>query len=446
MNADQPLERLVGAVRAEGLLAPRSDGVVLLSGGADSAVLAAVAVALCGPEAIYGVHLNYGLRPDSDEGEEAARRLCAKLRIDLHIERPELGRGNLQARARTARYRAAERLRSKLGATWTATGHTRTDIAETVLYRLAVSPGSRALLGLQPRSGRVVRPLHRVGREAIRALAGGAGLPFADDPSNASPEFARNRIRNEVLPLLAEIGPEAERNITETQAELREEAALLSGLAQQTLAAAGADEGAPLEAGRLAAMPPGLQRIVLRTMAEREAEQPVALGRARSAEIIRLAGAPEGGEVELGRGLRAICESGAVHFALGGLAPPESVTLTIPGRARFGDWELRAEVLEGEVQPRGPEIAMLDRNALGREVEVRCWQDGDRMRPLGLEGSKSLQDLLTDAGVPRSLRRRIPVLVAERGIAWVAGVAVGEQFRIGEGTRSVAVIRAEPIE
>jgi tRNA(Ile)-lysidine synthase len=444
--SDGPLDRLSAAIRAEGLIGPRTDGVVLVSGGADSAVLAAVAVAVCGPESVYAVHLNYGLREDADRGEEAARALCAKLRVDLHIERPHLGSGNVQARAREARYRAGERLRRKLGAEWLAAGHTRTDIAETVLYRLAVSPGSRPLLGLAPRNGRLVRPLHRVGREATRALAREATLPFVDDPTNATPMYARNRIRNEVMPLLAEIGPEVERNIAETQAELREEATVLSAVAERAVEEAGAGGGEPLGADALAEMGPPLGRLVLRALAERAAERSVPLSRGRAAEITRLAAEPEGGTVELGRGLRAICEAGSVRFATADRDAPRSVGLTIPGTARFGEWALRAEVFEGEVKRDGPGIATLDAGELGREVEVRSWRDGDRMRPLGLGGSKSLQDLFTDSGVPRSLRRGLPVLVSDGRIAWVAGVAIGEEFRLTGASDRAAVITADRLD
>jgi tRNA(Ile)-lysidine synthase TilS/MesJ len=124
------------------------------------------------------------------------------------VERPELAEGNVQAEAREARYAAAERLRLARGLDWVATGHTRTDLAETVLYRLATSPGRRALLGLRERRGRVIRPLLSLDREEARRLVTEAGLPFADDPTNTEPVFARNRIRNEVLPVLREIGPE----------------------------------------------------------------------------------------------------------------------------------------------------------------------------------------------------------------------------------------------
>ena len=159
------------------------------------------------------------------------------------------------ARPATRRPRA---LRRKLGYDWVATGHTRSDVAETFLYRLAVSPGTRPLLGLAPRSGDVVRPLHSISREETRAVAIEAALPFVDDPSNATPHYARNRIRNEILPRLAEIGPEVERNIAATHAELHEEAELLADVVAEALAAAGAGGGATvIETDELERMAPG---------------------------------------------------------------------------------------------------------------------------------------------------------------------------------------------
>ena len=437
------IEALADAVEAGGLVPRGSTGIVMVSGGPDSACTAAALSTLCGPANVAALHLNYGLRPDSGEDEKAARALCAKLRIDLHVERPQLGEGNLQAAARDARYAAAERLRNRLGAGWIATGHTRTDVAETVLYRLATSPGTRPLLGLSPRSGKVVRPLHAISREEARAVAEEARLPFVDDPSNDSPRFARNRIRAEVLPVLAEIGPQVERNIAATHAELHEEAELLAELVDEALVRAGAGEGATaLAATELEPMSPGLRRLVLRELAGRAAGRPAAVSRARASDICRLALSPEGGEVDLPGGVRAICEAGTVRFASGELPLPESVRMPIPGRARFGDWELHAEVRDAPVVPGGPELATLDVDALGDEVEIRAWRNGDRIRPLGLGGSKSLQDLFTDSGVARSERHRVPVVTAGGRVAWVAGVAVSEEFRLGASSRGVAVITA----
>jgi tRNA(Ile)-lysidine synthase len=314
-----------------------------------------------------------------------------------------------------------------------------------MLYRLAVSPGSRALTGMRPRSGRVIRPLLNVTREEIRSLVRLSGLPFADDRTNDDPIYARNRIRAEVSPVLAEIGPEFERNAAETHAELLEEAEWMRIEAQKALAATGADEGVPLRHEELVTMEPAMRRMVLAILAERASGgRPVRISRERARAIERLTADPEGGVIELGGGLEAICEAGTVRFGSGRDAEgPAPVRLTIPGKARYGDWEISARIVGEGTEPGGPEHATLDAAELGSEVEIRCWREGDRIQPLGLDGSKTLQDLFTDSGVPRSLRKQLPVLVSGERIAWVAGVAVSEEFRLDGVETPAAVITAK---
>jgi tRNA(Ile)-lysidine synthase len=436
------LESLAEAIRSSGLIAEDSTGVALCSGGADSAALAAGLAEARGPGSIVVLHLNYALRPDSDEDERACRELCERLGLELLVERPRLGEGNVQAAAREARYAAAEALRRQRGLDWVATGHTRTDLAETVLYRLATSPGRRALLGLRPRRGVIVRPLLALDRELVRALATEAELPFHDDPTNTDPRYARNRIRKEVLPVLRELGPAAEQVIAETQAELAEESEALEGLAAETLRGAGAEAGGVIAAEALVELPPALRRLALRALAERAAGAPVPLGRERAAAIWRLAQDPEGGVIELGGGVEAQIEQGHVRFRSGPAAEPEERTLPVPGVCRFGHWEVRAEVSGSIPEAAGAERAALDPGRLGGTLRVRSWREGDRIRPLGLGGSKSLQDLFTDRKVPRSLRRTLPVVTAGDRIAWIAGVAVSEEFAASPGSERVAVLSA----
>ncbi|HYU61043.1 MAG TPA: tRNA lysidine(34) synthetase TilS [Solirubrobacterales bacterium] len=444
MGKEEALAELCVTVRESGLVEARSSGIVLVSGGPDSACAAAGLVEHCGRPNVHALHVNYGLRESADDDERACRELCARLRIDLRVERPTLAPdGNLQAAAREARYTAAEQLRDRSDADWVATGHTLTDLAETVVYRLAASPGRRGLLGLPRRRGYLVRPLLAIDRRQTRRLALDAGLPFADDPSNLDPRFARNRIRHEVMPVLRELSPTVERNIADTRTELAEESYLLERLAADLLADGGAGggvAGVPVEA--LAGADRVLRRIALRSLAERVAGRHVPLGRERAAEIWRLAQEPEGGEIELGGGLRAVCELGVIRFALPDEDEPEAVRLSVPGSCRFGAWEVRAAVRAGPVQPAGPERATLDAAALGSDLVVRTWRDGDRIRPLGMQGTKTLQDLFTDCKVPRSLRHTLPVVAAGDRVAWVAGVAVSEDFRLAPDTREAVIISA----
>lgn len=427
-----PLE----VARASGLLRAGEPLLVLLSGGADSICLLDVALRL-GAD-VTALHVNYGLRDEAEDDEQHCRALCGRLGVELIVERTELpGEGNLHAAARDARYYLAER--HSLGDH--ATGHTASDQAETVLYRLAASPGRRALLGMAPRRGRLVRPLLEATRAETEAYCTARGLAWREDLSNRDPRFARARVRHGLLPALREIAPAAERAVAETAAQLREESEVLDRTVADALEQLGG--GPAVEAAALAELGPALSRLVLRRLAERELGSPHPLTRDDVDAVLALAGAalpgqangeaalrgPAGGSrsLDLGRGLRAVAEYGTIRFRLGeDAAAPPPVALPIPGTAQFGDWTVEAR-LGG-----GGEVDLLAAD-LGDAVTVRGWRDGDRMRPLGLGGTKTLQDLFTDRKVPRSLRRSLPIVEAGGEIAWVAGVAVGERFAaVGE--------------
>src|SRR3954451_7780518 len=203
-------ERALEAASESRLIQAGEPLLVMLSGGSDSVCLLDCALRL--GARVNALHVNYGLREESDSDEEHCRRLCDRLGVELLVERVRLPQGgNLQAEARDRRYALAER-HAPPGTDY-ATGHTASDQAETVLYRLAVSPGRRALLGMEPRRGRLVRPLLEATREDTRAHCRSRGLEWREDPSNADRRFARARVRHEVLEALREVNPAAELNI-----------------------------------------------------------------------------------------------------------------------------------------------------------------------------------------------------------------------------------------
>jgi tRNA(Ile)-lysidine synthase len=417
-SADRPLE----AARESGLVPAGGPLLVLLSGGGDSVCLLDVAVRLGARPS--GLHVNYGLRPGADADERFVRELCERLGVSLAVERvplPEAG-GNLQERAREARYALAERH----AAGDYAAAHTASDQAETVLYRLAASPGSRALHGMAARRGRLVRPLLEVTRAEVRDYLRSRGLAWREDPSNADRRFARARVRHEVLAELSEVAPAAERTIAETARQLREEGELVERAADAALEELGGGPAVALE--ELRSHPAALRRLVLRRLAERAAgagSRP--LSRREANEILSL-GRHGTKSLDLGGGLRAVAEYGTIRFTRAPEAPvPDPVTLPVPGHVRFGNWEIEATLST-------PGDVAVSASALGDSAIVRAWRDGDRMRPLGLGGTKSLQDLFTDRKVPRSLRRTLPVVEAAGAIVWVAGVAVDERFAAREGT------------
>ncbi len=377
MTSEEVLER----VRAGGLLPSGERGghrvLAMLSGGRDSVCLLDVAVALLGAGAVSALHVNYGLRAEADEEERHCRALCERLGVVglevVRAERPP-GAGNLQAWAREVRYGEAGRLAHELdvrpvderpgrdvarGETLIATGHTATDQVETILYRLAASPGRRALLGMSPREGRLVRPLLELTRDQTAAYCRARGLPWREDPSNDSEQYARARVRNRLLPALDAVHPAARENVLRTARLLREEAVVLDALVDAelerdfaALAETGTDwgdtrsaripksasaEGAchPASAGglherggepsvaieRLRDLPPALARLVVVRLAEQTAGTYVPQAGSRVREILDLAERGGRAELHVGGLVGAVIEDGRLRMVR---LPPRS--------------------------------------------------------------------------------------------------------------------------
>ena len=305
---------LIERVRDTGLLAAGRPVVVLLSGGQDSVCLLDVAVRLAGAPAVSALHVDYGLRAEASGDAAHCRALCERLGValDVHVARRPEDAGNLQAWARDVRLGTGARLAIARGALL-ATGHTASDQAETVLYRLAASPGRRALLGMAARDGLLVRPLLHCTREQTAAHCTARGLQWRADASNDDPAYARNRARAELVPALRELHPAAEANVVRTAELLRDEAAVLDEVVATALA--GRDE---IAIEHLAALPPALGRLVVRRLAEDAAGRLCARAPGRLPDILALGE----GALDLGDGARAIVADGVLR-----------VQPTPPGRA-----------------------------------------------------------------------------------------------------------------
>jgi tRNA(Ile)-lysidine synthase len=295
MNAEAVRE----AVRASGLLDRGRPLVAMLSGGRDSVCLLDLAASLCPPEALEALHVNYGLRPAADAEQRHCEALCERLGVELSLVRANEhspaprgpGEGNLQAWARELRYAAAQRLADERAAL-IATGHTASDQVETILYRLAASPGRRALLGMPAAEGCLVRPLLAITREQTAAYCVERGLSWCEDESNDDEAYARVRVRTGVVPALRAVHPAAESNVLRTARLLREETELLEGLVDAELAGAQS-----IATARLELLPVALARLIVVRLAEDAVGTYVPQAGERVAELLALA--KRGGRAEL---------------------------------------------------------------------------------------------------------------------------------------------------
>jgi tRNA(Ile)-lysidine synthase len=184
--------------------------LVAVSGGADSMALLSVLARLAPKRGFtlvaHGV--DHGLRPEANAELDLARDFAHALGVPFERTRVQVGAGgNLQARARAARYAALAHALETNGAVWIATAHHADDRAETLLLRLLRGSSPAGLAVLPTCASNRIRPLIRARKRDVLAHVTRHRVPFADDPSNQDLRFVRVRVRQQLMPLLESISP-----------------------------------------------------------------------------------------------------------------------------------------------------------------------------------------------------------------------------------------------
>jgi tRNA(Ile)-lysidine synthase len=441
-------------VAAHALIEPGAPVLAMVSGGADSvALLRWLAGGGAGGSPLSVLHLNHLLRGDAADGDAAfVEALCGVLgvpcrvvRYDVAFYAAEAGL-NLEDAGRRVRYRFAdEELDARCVAAGVhpalgriATAHTLDDRAETLVMRLAQGTGASGLVSPPYRRGRVVRPLLDCSRADVVGYVTELDQPWREDASNLDTTRLRARVRADVVPLLRDLNPRFDEALARTLAVLGDEDDLLDGMAAETEAEhATVRDGELRIDGAAAALPrPLLRRMLRRALF-------AAFPEASRLEFEHLEAVcdgvgQEGFSRDLPGGLRAFDEYGTLIISreAGTVAPLAPSLLTVPGMLDLGDAGcLTAEPAGPDGIDTDPASALIDESAVREGLVVDSVRPGDRMRPLGMEGSRKLQDVLTDAKVPARQRPLVPVVRDGDKVVWVAGVRMSEEYRVGPGTR-----------
>ena len=272
------LEKVRRFITENRLFMPGSRVVAGFSGGADSVCLLEM-LRLLAPElslTVFALHVHHGIRGEEADGDaDFAAAFCGKRGIalrtvyrDIPAEARRRGMG-LEEAGRLARREELARALRELSADAAALAHHKNDLAETMLFQLARGTGLAGLSGIPAKSGSFVRPLLCLTRAEIEQWLRGRKLTWREDSTNTDTAYARNRIRHEVLPELAEVNARAVAHIAEASAEIREAAEYLESLLPDKWrrCAAGAPEcgrSILLRAEAFLSEPPLFQRMLAR--------------------------------------------------------------------------------------------------------------------------------------------------------------------------------------
>lgn len=393
--------------------------IVGLSGGADSVALLHLLVTL-GYNCI-AANCNFHLRGyESNRDTEFASQFAKQLGtefvttdFDIEAYRTSHSSTSVEEACRELRYEWFDRLKTEHNAQAIAVGHHSDDSIETFLFNLQRGTGLRGLAGIQPRNNRgVVRPLIEVSRSQILEYCTENRLRYVTDSSNLSNDYSRNKLRNIVIPQFENHFPNIRKGIGRTIENLSESARLLAQLLEE----------------KRAYYSDGNQGIRLSEMIDSEPNPSMflyewfkddGLTRQQSIDIVKAA-STSGSRFPTSRMFFSI-DRGRLVFS------PNNQ----PHRPTLADFTF--EILPiSEFRPATDRLTACFSTKLlnGNDLEVRSWQRGDRIRPFGMEGTKKVSDIFSDAKIAVADKPSIPLLIKGDKVLWVTGLRHSSELKV----------------
>jgi tRNA(Ile)-lysidine synthase len=457
------LERVAATIVRHQMFHSGQKTGVAVSGGADSVCLLHVLRELAPRWNLHlsVLHLNHGLRgAESDEDAAFVGRLAAEFGLPFVLRRAELATtdDNLEQAGRQARLDFFGEVIANGSVDRIALGHTRSDQAETVLFRFLRGAGTAGLAGIRPvTAAGIVRPLVAVDRAEVEQFLRERGIPWREDSSNRSPEFARNRIRHELLPALArDWNPAIVRSLSHTADwALAEESyweAEIDRLGGRHLISQ--NGFVLLQTGCLKELPLAAARRLVRRAIEMVRGDLRSIDFAHIAAVLEMATATEGHGRLQAPNLDVMRSFDWLRFGpiqLNGLqnrnyrlAAPVPGVVRVPGSDRVLSLEIveKSEYSEnGECVYNMKETSGVDWEKLAGPLDLRNWRPGDQYQPLGNTGEEKIKTLFQQFRIPLWERRHWPVLTDGQSIVWTRRFGPDARLAAQPGARKILMIR-----
>ena len=456
-KGDTMFRDVMHTIQSNHMLAAGQHVILAVSGGADSVSMLYLFHHL---RRHYGIqltiaHLNHKIRgEEADEDAEFVRGLAWRLGcscVEEVVDVPALAASkgiSLEMASREARYSFFAKVVERIGADLVATAHTSDDQAETILLKLARGTGAQGLGGIPHITSingvEVIRPLLDVSHtDALRFLEKHR-LLWREDSSNNDVYFLRNRVRHEILPVFeSRLNPQIRRALARTANVLSEENAWMDALARDRMKRC-VKRYAPevlLTDALKAQVLPARRRIIRLWLLDRGVKQDDVDFQAVD-RIDDLARRQDGSQsVPLAGGWKVhrrynemTVEPAIVYKDMLFCEPvkiPGETILVNPGIRVVTRWNKGVYTDPPVGLGKLPATATLGAEAIGNsQILVRSWRDGDRIRPLGLDGSQKVKKLFVDNKIPRDQRKCIPVFECREEIPWIAGYRVAQGWEV----------------
>lgn len=434
-----------------------------VSGGADSVCLFFELLEYAGKMkfTFEVVHVEHGVRGDESLKDAAfVENLCRTYGISFHLCRvdvPKMAalRGvSVEEAGREARYDAFERIRLESGGNKIAVAHNMDDQAETVLMNLVRGSGVRGLGGIRPVRDRIIRPLLCVGRREIEESLKSRGISWRTDVTNEELFYTRNRVRRQILPLLAEtVNVRTVQNIAAAADRLQRVEAYLKSTADRLAADIITEEAGQIKVRRSAFLMQEYlmqEYLIQRSLDRLGARKDV--GEVHIHAVCRLAGQQNGKVVNLPQGILAgnrneylVLERKQDRAQTDRDDRYDAVSVPVPGKFCWGKYRITTtlEPAMHQIIEEKKYTKWFDYDTIKKTLQIRTRAAGDYLTVNAQGGQKTLKKYLIEEKVLREERDKLPLLADGAHILWVVGHRISEAYKVGIHTRNILKVQIE---
>jgi tRNA(Ile)-lysidine synthase len=414
--------------------------IVAVSGGLDSMTLLTIMHRAGFNIAV--AHVNYGLRgEESDLDQKLVEEYCEKLFVSCYVRKAdpeEMRKGNLQDNARVFRYRFFDDIVEEHHAKYIAVAHHEDDQVETLLFKFIRGSYSFFPRGMKAIQGAVIRPFLNMRKSHIHDIALGYSVPWREDSSNTKSDYSRNKIRNEMIPIVDLMQPGfhemlLKRNNLNAISEdyinsmlSLEVDAFLQVTESDILVADGWRRADGFDILRAA--------YILRF---------TDFTHQRSEEFLNLLSGGIGKKLE-SQNWEIFRERESARMVR--RKENEDVLLEIDEKTTALDFPMRIRIEKSEVNQdflKSRHVGVFDFDKLEFPLVLRKWKEGDHFQPFGMSGRKKVSDFLISQKVELSQKRKVFVLESNGEITWVVGMRISEKFKLTESASAMWVMTVE---
>lgn len=399
-------------------------------------------------------HVNHGVREEAVEDQEFVRNVASNLGLEFHtinVDMVSYGKEmgiTAEEAGRELRYGFFREIIRKVGHGKIAVAHNKNDQAETLLQRLMRGTGLHGLKGMDFKSQDIIRPILNISRGEIEEYLQANNIEYVIDKTNLLPIYNRNKVRLELIPYIEEnFNPNIIETLWRTSQTANMDSTYLDEVSQENYNNIVKREDTYsiiLNGDKFIKIHPSIQNRIIRLSILRLIQSIQGLSQYHITSIVDMfIEQNTGKQIDLPNGLvaRVSYNDLIIEREQKPSNQPYEFSLKIgENTIKRLDMSISLQLVDEMDKKDDPNIKYIDYDKIKGKLYIRNRKNGDRIRPLGMNGSKKIKDYFIDKKIPREDRDRIPLLVDDENIIWILGHSISELYKVSKSTNKILKI------